>query len=372
MTVDLDSFLAAYDLLALVERDTVLKQVANGRNGREYAGPCPVCGGNLRFRVWPQHGSGRGRWFCRGCQRDGRTCAGDAITYLEARDGLDFKAALAALNVPTGDDGHGHRPRRRPAPPPAPDAEPPTAEWQARVEALAAWASTQLQGAAGDPARQYLAWRGLRDESMRQLRIGFVPTDLYDDPARWGFEPDRRVYISRGIAIPWLIDGQIWYLNIRRPALRGGQPDDLAQRLGGVPGFLPDIKYRAIRGGSGHGIYVPGSLGLRDDLIIVEGEFDAMLLWQEAGDLADVLALGGSTKSANGLPGRWLLRMAPYRRIWAALDVDRAGNEGARRMLEQDKRIRVVGVPRGTDHTEYYQSGGDLRAMVAGWVYGGE
>ena len=38
------------DLLAIIQQDTQLKKVAN-TNGSEYAGPCPFCGGQDRFRV---------------------------------------------------------------------------------------------------------------------------------------------------------------------------------------------------------------------------------------------------------------------------------------------------------------------------------
>ncbi|WP_342452329.1 primase-helicase zinc-binding domain-containing protein [Desulfovibrio desulfuricans] len=41
----------------------------------EFAGPCPECGGEDRFIVWPDKPNGGGYW-CRGCGRQG-----DAIQY---------------------------------------------------------------------------------------------------------------------------------------------------------------------------------------------------------------------------------------------------------------------------------------------------
>ena len=55
------------DLLALVGADSRLVKVASTRGG-EYAGPCPFCGGEDRFRVQPE----QGQWFCRQCSSDGR------------------------------------------------------------------------------------------------------------------------------------------------------------------------------------------------------------------------------------------------------------------------------------------------------------
>ena len=60
MKIDLDALLAGVDLLAIAERDTALRKVA-ATNGGEWAGPCPFCGGDDRFRLWPQHPGGRGR-----------------------------------------------------------------------------------------------------------------------------------------------------------------------------------------------------------------------------------------------------------------------------------------------------------------------
>ena len=71
------------DLLSLIGAD--LRKVATTQGG-EYAGPCPFCGGDDRFRVQPHHKNG-GRWFCRGCG-DGQWH--DVIDFVQKRDGLDF------------------------------------------------------------------------------------------------------------------------------------------------------------------------------------------------------------------------------------------------------------------------------------------
>jgi DNA primase len=40
------------NLVDLIGRDTTLRKVASTHGG-EYAGSCPWCGGDDRFRVWP-------------------------------------------------------------------------------------------------------------------------------------------------------------------------------------------------------------------------------------------------------------------------------------------------------------------------------
>ena len=50
------------DLVSLLGRDTTLKYVATTDKG-EWAGPCPVCGGRDRFRVWPN--ADKPHFWCR-------------------------------------------------------------------------------------------------------------------------------------------------------------------------------------------------------------------------------------------------------------------------------------------------------------------
>ena len=90
--------LSRIDIKRLIERDTALRYVAH-TNGGEYAGPCPFCGtGDDRFRVWPDHPDGRGRYWCRVCDR-----SGDAIDYLRERDRLTYSQAVEELHLYEGD-----------------------------------------------------------------------------------------------------------------------------------------------------------------------------------------------------------------------------------------------------------------------------
>lgn len=89
--------LSRVDIKWLIERDVALRYIAQ-TNGGEFAGPCPFCGtGDDRFRVWPDHPDGRGRYWCRVCNR-----MGDAIDYLCERDQLTFPEALEELRLYEG------------------------------------------------------------------------------------------------------------------------------------------------------------------------------------------------------------------------------------------------------------------------------
>jgi hypothetical protein len=86
------------------------------------------------------------------------------------------------------------------------------------------------------------------------------------------------VHILRGIVIPWLLDGQLWQLKIRT---NRQQP-----------------KYLAISGGHPC-LFGADTLVVGEPAILAEGEFDAMLLWQEVGDLIGVATLGSCNRGVS-------------------------------------------------------------------------
>jgi hypothetical protein len=80
------------DLLTLIGTDTTLTKVANTHGG-EYAGACPFCGGDDRFRAQPYHDPPR--WWCRQCSPSEHWSS--AADYLMQRDSLDFPEAMRQL-----------------------------------------------------------------------------------------------------------------------------------------------------------------------------------------------------------------------------------------------------------------------------------
>jgi hypothetical protein len=67
-----------------------LKRVSS-TNGGEYCSPCPDCGGDDRFRVWPHRGP-NGRFWCRQCDK-----SGDMIEFLRWQKGMSFKEACETV-----------------------------------------------------------------------------------------------------------------------------------------------------------------------------------------------------------------------------------------------------------------------------------
>jgi DNA primase len=321
--------LASIDLLGLIGRDTALRRVA-GTNGGEYAGPCPFCGGRDRLRVQPSAG-GKGRWFCRQCTGDPQAGGHwlDAIDYVRQRAGVGYREACALLDVEAQLPQQEHK---APPQPTVPQEASSPAFDQAAALAAVGECERRLWSDAGAKAREWLVGRGIVEETARAWRLGYSSRR----GAVCGLE------IPRGIVIPCLVDGAVWYIKVRRP----------------VPP-LPGPKYQQVRGGKS-ALFGLDHLAGRRVAVICEGEFDAILLWQEAGDLLDVVALG-SRGARPALP--WLAHLAGASRWLVALDRD--ADDMATWWGEFSSRVRRVRPLQGNDLTDFHQAGGDLRAWVS-------
>ena len=116
-------------------------------------------------------------------------------------------------------------------------------------------------------------------------------------------------------SLAWSPD-RVWYLKVRRAA---GQP-----------------KYTQVRGGQ-VALFGADTLPGRDVAVVTEGEFDAMLLHQEAGDLVGVVTLGSASAR---LPDAWVPYLLGVQRLLVAYDADAAGVEGAAAVAGTLQRAR--------------------------------
>jgi hypothetical protein len=141
-----------------------------------------------------------------------------------------------------------------------------------------------------------------------------------------------------GVVIPWTVEGAPWHVKLRR--------------------FGDDSKYIRIRGGEPT-LYGLDHLEGRPAVVICEGELDAALLHQEAGDLVDVVAIG--TKAAKAeLKGLAHLLGASH---WL-LALDRDAEAEADVWAEYSDRVRRIRPLEGNDITDFHNAGGDLRLWI--------
>lgn len=309
--IDTAALLERVDLLDLAGRDTKLHKVS----GSEYAGPCPKCGGNDRFHL----DAAARWWFCRQChdKRD------SAIGYLMWRDGLGFvdaSAALAGGELPTAPAP------QRPRAPAQAEPEPPGELWQHAANGLVAWAETELWRSPA--ALAYLRGRGLTDASIRDARLGYIPAHLERPAAKWGLP--KPVHIRQGWLIPCYMGGALWYAKVRQE-----RPE---------PSGPLSAKYLALAGSHKKGavfgldLLPPGAA----DVVLIEGELNALVLRQCLAPVCGVLSIG----DAGNIPGGAAMpALARARRLLALLDQDKAGQQGQQRLLGAFARARALSWP---------------------------
>jgi hypothetical protein len=333
--------------------------------------------------------SGRQRFKCWACG-----AAGDAVEWLSRLRGIDALEAAARLagvddpRTESREKAKLFRPLKTPqmktlklddkssqdtpadsvATPPRPPDETLACldpEWQREVERMVRRGEDYLWSTVGQDARSYLSGRGLSSETIRRHRLGWLSDGITsaelrpDLAARLWPDPDRcararsRLYAPRGIIIPWPKSGGGWWgANIRRLPegnLRGKLPDGVG-------------KTQCLTGSRRGNLYPLPEITPDRPVVVAEGEFDALLAWQDCRSLAEVASIGGAGQRPTAT-AEASLRSAT---IWLlALDSDQAGDKGFRIWtdLDTDKSYRIL-VPAGADIGDAHQAGVDLRAWV--------
>lgn len=337
------SFTAGMNIKTLVEQDTTLSREARSSGGRgiEYAGPCPFCGGTDRFRVWPDHpDSDGGEWWCRVCDR-----GGDVIAYRVERGEITPKEAGRLRN----DNGDNRRrstrgkPKERLKPPTKLSTEAPVTAWREQAARFADYCAEQIWES-DNAGLAHLRDRGLTDDTIRAWGLGWHGKSRRRPAKKWGLSDDKAIYLARGITIPWRVDGDVWHVKAR--VFEDWGPD------------RDTPKYIRVKGGE-PSLYGLDRMESQHTVVICEGELDAALLWQEAGDLVDVVAVGTKTQRLNP---RALARLTGAARWFLALDND--ADDKAGEWQEWSSRVRRIRPLEGNDITDFHQAGGDLRAWI--------
>jgi hypothetical protein len=345
------------DILDLVEEDLlenygpdVAPKLVASTNGDEYSSPCPhpECGGEDRFRIWPNHPKGP-RFWCRGCGR-----GGNVIEYLKQFRGMSVPQAFRFLQS-KGMESPKRVDRQRNSKESKDEYEYPPIEWRGQANLFISKAENCLWSSAGGEARNWLHNRGIRDEAIKKARLGWNPKDVYDSRASWGLEEEildngnpKKILIPRGLVIPgynsW---GAAVRLRVRNP-----EPD-------------AEHRYRLVAGSKTFPMILNSSKNRGRYYVVVESELDGILLHQEAGDIVNVIALGSASTRLAGFPEAWLGLAS---RILVSLDNDEAGEKAFFDYWSVNFPNCVMWpVLKGKDPGEAYKNGLDIRS----WVYAG-
>ena len=282
-------------LLELAEQASLNPKKISSTKGGVYDSPCPACGGNDRFMIWPA----KGRYWCRQCKRHG-----DPIQFCRDFLGMSFKEAKEKVGL--SDNGRYEHAKN----PEIQVIRTPTRSWQEKAIEFVESCSKRLL--IDSEAISFLKSKyGLTLDTVPLFRVGWNPESRFQRRSEWGLqEADAQISIclSRGIVIPsFLTNGFLSKIKIRRL-------DEIEIAKYG--------KYQEVKGGSNL-IPIYGLLA-NQVFLIVESELDAMCLCQEIGEFCTCLALGGATKRPDPETMRWL---QSKRLILYSLDLDDAGRE---------------------------------------------
>jgi DNA primase len=340
----IDRLRDAIDMVDLVSTKTDLRRV-----GSRWTGKCPFHDERTpSFSVNAEEKL----FYCFGCQ-----AKGDAFSFVEQSEGLDFREAVELLGESYGvelelenDDPQAEDRRRR------------KERLMKLLDRTASFYTTYLwESQEAAKARAYLAGRGLGEEVLREFRVGYAPSAwdrVIVGAQRDGFGPPELV--AAGLAQRGR-DGGLY------DRFRGRIMFPLANARGRVLGFGA----RAMAEGRGpkylntseNEIYHKGRQLFGIDLarahaarngriVVVEGYTDVLALHQAG--FRESVAIMGTALTAEQMAE--LGRAAPL--VVLALDADRSGQEAMLRAAQHGGvELRAVEMPEGLDPADLLASG---------------
>jgi DNA primase len=354
----LDELRARTPLPAVIGR-----RVRLARSGRQWKGCCPFHGEKTpSFYVYDDH------YHCFGCGKHG-----DAITFVMDTHGASFPEAVEQLAAEAG--------MQVPKPSPeAAEAEKQRLDLAAVLDAAAASFQRRLFLPEGRAARDYLANRGLSDETVRRYGLGWSGAGrgtVAADLARQGVTADQLV--ASGLMRRDDETGRVFDLFFNRVMFpirdRRGRTISFGGRImgDGQPKYVNgpetalfskrrtlyglDLAREAVRRAQGN------------TLVVVEGYMDVIALGQAGFDAA--VAPLGTALTEEQLSELWRLTPAPV----LCFDGDAAGARAAARaaelalpMLAPERTLRLIALPSGEDPDSLVRSRGALvfQAMLDG------
>jgi DNA primase len=332
----------ATDLVALAGRYTALRRCGADR----FVGRCPLHEDRTpSFTVSPS----KQLFKCFGCD-----AGGDAVTFVELAEGLDFRGAVerlaseAGVAIPESNDPFvGSRRQTRRA-----------RELQPLDRAAAFYAAHLWSTRCGDAGRAvtYLAERRISEATCRQFTVGFAPgdgTSLLQAATAAGFSMQELrdvglVARARGgplqdrfrgrLMLPICdLDGRVLGFGARRLDNSRG-PKYVNSPASAI------FSKRELLFGTHHARGPAAKAGV---VVVVEGYVD-MLAMHEVG-ISNAVALMGTAVSEHQIAV--MKRLAP--KILLVLDGDDAGQDAADRVaaLAQEQKLEtcVATLPRGSD-----------------------
>jgi len=224
----------------------------------------------------------------------------------------------------------------------------PCDQWQTKAAEYLSKAQSYLFKPGAKMALDWLHDRGLADEAIKTAGLGACRVEQHDQRESWGLAgKGKRLWLPAGVIIPhFSLARRVVRLRIRRLDTDGPK---YVMVSGSYTGPLTWDMYKKF-------------------IIIVESELDGLLVHQEAGDVAGVVALGSVSIRPDEATHE-ALQQAEV--ILVALDADEAGAMQSRDYwlprYPQAKRWPVI---KGNDPAEAWANGLNLRTWVLAGLFG--
>lgn len=329
---------AAMEILPLVEDVVRLRKA-----GSTYKGLCPFHQERTpSFTVSPA----RGTFKCFGCGE-----GGDAITFVEKTENVDFVGAIELLARRFGVELEYE------------EASPEQEQKRRREDRLRAlleraaefYARVLWESELGAGAREYLASRGLGEEVCREFRLGYAPgaARLAARALQEGYTQDelRAVGLANSRGNDYFQRRIVFPLADARGRVRGFQARKLHDDDPLQAKYVNSPEGELFRKGDLlYGLDTARQAIAREDrAVVVEGNTDVIAL-RQAGFAPVVASMGTALTAAQ------LRELGPNRltkRLFLCFDSDAAGQDATLRGMELAVRdgftVRVVPLPPGTD-----------------------
>ncbi|MCX6989755.1 MAG: zinc-binding protein [Chlamydiae bacterium] len=322
-------------LLDLIQADGLVPKKVASTNGGEYHCPCPRCGGKDRFIIWDKVN----RYLCRRCEKKG-----DIIQYLRDFHMLSYSAACARVGTEPKLSQLKNIAQRNVFEPKV--SEFPSFGWRQSASEFIKRCHQNLFN--NSYAVGLFLERGFNPKTMKSCQVGWNPHSLWISRDQWGFSNNehKKLWLPKGLVLPTFDadTNEPIKLKIRR---------DEWEETDQFP------KYVEIPGG----MQTPSRYGkvLDKPIMVVESEFDAILISQVAGDIVTCMALGGASKRPDAEAHALLMR-APL--IFFSLDVDSAGAIAYQWWKKVYPHVQLWLPPIGKSPGDAYLAGIDLREWV--------
>ena len=341
------------NIVVVISRNVTLKQ-----QGRNFVGSCPFHTEKTgSFTVSPE----KQIYHCFGCGE-----GGDVYKFLTKFTGRPFPQVVSELAVEAGitipDAPEGYTPPRPRLTIPVQkkndtlkprEISSPEEVWQKQALLLVLRCHKALL--ANNEQLAWLELRGISISAVKRFKLGWLGKEDYQAYHEWGFKPEknkkqnwRKIWLPKGITIPWFIDNEIHRIRIRRDLVPDGD------KFG---------RYIIVKGSGNATMIIPRADNRTDTaMIAIEAELDAIAVADIAGDLITVIGNGNTTAKPD-INALKILKNSPH--ILCAFDFDTAGEKTSDEWQDNLREAISWPVPEAKDPGEYVKDhGGDIRAWI--------